>query len=184
MASATLANNNLLATRENLQQAITLSEGVTKLLNQEGVELLFEYASVLELLKKPKDAEPVWARGLDILNNINGGRIDIVQFRTNTIKGRIKKEGYVKQEQTARGVVAVSVIVDETGKVSETSLINGRDEINPIALRMAKETVFAPLTFNGKPLKMTGVLVYRFPLEQAGKQQVEIPLGKQPGRNQ
>ncbi len=182
MATANRVNNNLLATRENLQQAITLSEGVTKLLNQEGVDLLFDYASVLELLKKPKDAEPVWTRGLDILNNINGGRIDLVQFPLNALKGRIKKEGYVKQEQTARGVVAVNVIVDETGKVTETSVVAGRDEINPIAVRMAKETVFNPLNFNGKSLKMAGVMVFRFPLERAGEQQIEVPLGKYPGR--
>lgn len=182
MAAANRVNNNLLATRENLQQAITLSEGVTKLLNQEGVDLLFDYASVLELLRKPKDAEPVWTRGLDILNNINGGRIDLVQFPLNALKGRIKKEGYVKQEQTARGVVAVNVIVDETGKVTETSIVAGRDELNPIAVRMAKETVFNPLNFNGKSLKMAGVMVFRFPLKQAGEQQIEVPLGKYPGR--
>lgn len=184
IAAAYRLENNLLACRDNLLKAITLSEGLTKLLNTDGVELLFDYAAVLELLKKPKDAEPVWTRGLDILNNINGGRLDVVQLPVNALNGRRKKEGYVKQEQTARGVVAVSVIVDETGKVSETSLITGRDELNPVALRMAKETIFAPLSFNGKSLKMTGVLVYRFPLEQAGKQQVEVPLGKQPGRDQ
>ncbi len=182
LAETNRVNGNLLETRDNLQKAITLSEGLTKLMNNEGIDLLFEYASVLELLKKPKDAEPVWARGLDILNGINGGRIDIVQFPMNALKGRVKKEGYVKQEQTARGVVAVNVIVDETGKVTETSIISGREEINPIALRMAKESIYAPLTHNGKPLKMAGVIVYRFPLELAGKNLLETPLAKQPGR--
>lgn len=184
LAETNRVNGNLLETRDNLVKAIGLSEGLTKLMNNEGVDLLFEYASVLELLKKPKEAAPVWARGLDLLNGINGGRIDIVQMPINTLNGRRAKEPYVKQESTAAGVVAVSVIVDETGKVTETSLLSGRDELNPIGIRMAKETIYNPLVFNGKPLKMAGVVVYRFPLATAGKQQVEIPLGKQPGRDQ
>jgi TonB family protein len=155
-------DNNLLAARDSLQKAILLSEGLTKLLNNEGVDLLFDQAAVIEMLKRPKEAEPVWAHGLDLLNRINGGRLDVVQLPTDALWGRVKKAGYVKGQEDARGTVVVNLSVDETGKVTEATVVTGAEKINPIALRMARETMFNPLSFNGKPMKMTGTVIYRF----------------------
>lgn len=180
LAAVQGATGNLLATRDSLQKAITLSERITKLNNPEGVELLFRYAATLEQLRKPSEAASYWARGLSLLENINGGRLDSVELPPNSLQGRVGRKPGVAPGLTAEGVVAIRVTVDENGMVSATEVITGKDELTPIALRLARETVYAPLSNRGKPLKMSGIVVYRFPLEGTNQHRTNLPFGKGP----
>lgn len=181
LAAVQGATGNLLATRDSLQKAITLSERITKLNNPEGVELLFRYAATLGQLRKPTEAEMAWARGLELLSGINGGQLDSVELPPNSLQGREKRKPGVAPGLMAAGVVAIRVSVDETGMVTGTEVISGKDELTPIALRLARETVYTPLSNRGKPLKMSGIVVYQFPIEGTNEHRTTLPFGMKQG---
>jgi outer membrane biosynthesis protein TonB len=64
----------------------------------------------------------------------------------------------------ARGprTVAVNVIVDETGRVIRAQALAGHPLLRHAAVRAACHARFAPTYVNGPPIRVSGVLTYRF----------------------
>ncbi|MBA3633279.1 MAG: TonB family protein [Acidobacteria bacterium] len=62
----------------------------------------------------------------------------------------------------AGGAVILSVEVDESGNVLSAQVISGHPLLRPIAEQATRNTKFEPITINGKPVNVTGILVFNF----------------------
>jgi protein TonB len=64
------------------------------------------------------------------------------------------------------GVVTVEVIVDEAGKVISAQATNGPAILRDAAVQAAMKAKFSPTLLSGQPVKVTGVINYKFTLAQ------------------
>jgi len=62
----------------------------------------------------------------------------------------------------ASGTVLVQVIIDEEGKVIAAAAVSGHPLLYGVSAAAARKTRFSPTKFNGKPVKVTGVISYNF----------------------
>lgn len=65
-----------------------------------------------------------------------------------------------------QGVVVVSVVVDETGKVIAAEATNGPQTLRDVAVQAALRARFSPTKLSGQPVKVSGVIQYKFSLGQ------------------
>lgn len=65
----------------------------------------------------------------------------------------------------ASGEVRVQVIVDIDGKVIAASAISGHPLLQAAAVKAARSARFSPMKFEGKPVKVVGVIRYNFVLQ-------------------
>lgn len=68
-----------------------------------------------------------------------------------------------KRSRTA-GVVTVDVILDETGKVVSATASNGPMMLRDAAVQAALKARFSPTKLSGQPVKVSGVINYKFAL--------------------
>jgi Ca-activated chloride channel family protein len=75
---------------------------------------------------------------------------------------------YPEAARSARvyGIVSVEVIIDEQGKVIEARAVSGQSVLHSSAVAAARRARFAPTKLSGQPVKVTGVIYYRFNLTQ------------------
>jgi len=66
----------------------------------------------------------------------------------------------------AEGTVTVQVTVDEEGKVVSASAVSGHPLLQAAAVSAARQARFSPTLLAGKPVKVTGILTYKFTLEE------------------
>ncbi|HEX7313693.1 MAG TPA: cytochrome c oxidase assembly factor Coa1 family protein [Pyrinomonadaceae bacterium] len=66
----------------------------------------------------------------------------------------------------AQGVVVVQVTVDETGGVTTAKAVSGHPLLQPAAVAAAKQAKFSPTLLGGEPVKVSGMLIYNFVLDQ------------------
>ena len=64
------------------------------------------------------------------------------------------------------GTVAVSVVVDETGKVISSEATSGPGPLRDAATQAALRARFSPTRLSGQPVKVTGLINYKFSLAQ------------------
>lgn len=64
----------------------------------------------------------------------------------------------------AQGVVAVKVMVDESGKVIAAQVEGGHPLLRAETLLAARKLELEPLTVEGKPVKVVGYVLYNFTL--------------------
>jgi protein TonB len=64
------------------------------------------------------------------------------------------------------GVVSVDVIVDETGKVISAVASSGSPMLRDVAVQAALKARFSPTKLSGQPVKVSGVINYKFALSQ------------------
>ena len=62
----------------------------------------------------------------------------------------------------ASGAVSVQVMIDEDGKVISANAVSGHPLLRQSAEQAARNAKFAPTILQGKPVKITGVVVYNF----------------------
>jgi TonB family protein len=62
----------------------------------------------------------------------------------------------------AEGTVNVQVTLDEDGNVMSASAVSGHPLLRAAAVQAARESKFSPTVLNGSPVKVTGVVVYKF----------------------
>jgi TonB family protein len=62
----------------------------------------------------------------------------------------------------AQGSVEVQVLIDENGKVVAAAAISGHPLLQAASVKAARESDFTPTKFEGKPVKVAGVLHYDF----------------------
>lgn len=70
------------------------------------------------------------------------------------------------KSQRASGTVTVEVLLDEEGKVVEARAIEGHAALRQAAVEAARRARFSPTVLSGRPVKVTGVITYRFNLSQ------------------
>jgi TonB family protein len=64
----------------------------------------------------------------------------------------------------ATGVVAVKVIIDETGSIINASAVSGHPLLQAAAVAAARSARFEPTYLSGQPVKVSGVITYNFVL--------------------
>ena len=64
------------------------------------------------------------------------------------------------------GVVVVEVVVDETGKVISAHATSGPSPLRDVAVQAALKARFSPTKLSGQPVKVSGVINYKFALSQ------------------
>ena len=62
------------------------------------------------------------------------------------------------------GVVVVEVVLDETGKVISASATSGPAALRDAAVQAALRARFSPTKLSGQPVKVSGVINYKFAL--------------------
>lgn len=62
----------------------------------------------------------------------------------------------------ASGIVKVRVTVDEKGAVIDAATVSGHPLLRSAAEKAAGQAEFEPTLLNGKPAKITGIIVYNF----------------------
>lgn len=62
----------------------------------------------------------------------------------------------------ASGAVNVQVTVDEKGAVVAASTVSGHPLLRAAAVQAARQSKFSPTLLGGKPVRVTGVIVYNF----------------------
>ena len=70
-----------------------------------------------------------------------------------------------KRMRTA-GVVAVEVVLDEIGKVVSAIAVSGPSVLRDAAVQAALKARFSPTKLSGQPVKVSGVINYKFALAQ------------------
>lgn len=92
---------------------------------------------------------------------------DSSQHKDDVEKGRalhLGKPTYsnIARMGNAQGEVKVQVIIDEEGKVAAAAAISGHPLLYGPSVAAARESTFTPTRFNGKPVKVVGVIRYNF----------------------
>jgi TonB family protein len=64
------------------------------------------------------------------------------------------------------GVVTVEVVVDETGKVISAVATAGPSLLKDVAVQAALRARFSPTKLSGQPVKVSGIINYKFALTQ------------------
>lgn len=62
------------------------------------------------------------------------------------------------------GLVTVDVVVDETGKVISARATTGPNVLRDVAVQAAMRARFSPTKLSGQPVKVTGIINYKFAL--------------------
>lgn len=62
----------------------------------------------------------------------------------------------------AAGTVTVQVLIDESGKVISAHAVSGHPLLQTSAVEAARQSRFVPTELNGQPVKVIGVLIYKF----------------------
>jgi TonB family protein len=65
----------------------------------------------------------------------------------------------------ATGTVEVQVLIDFDGNVVAAASISGHPLLQGAAVSAARKARFTPLTYNGEPVKMVGVIQYNFVIQ-------------------
>ena len=65
----------------------------------------------------------------------------------------------------ASGTVVVQVLVDEKGNVVLAHAVSGHPLLQAVAVAAARQAKFEPTKVSGKPVKVSGVIVYNFTVE-------------------
>lgn len=97
------------------------------------------------------------------LKKDSGDRI-IVSKVVNGLATHLPKPPYppIALQANIKGEVNVQVMIDEAGKVVSAKAVNGHPLLKGAAEKAAWSARFQPTTISGRPVKVTGVIVYRF----------------------
>lgn len=60
------------------------------------------------------------------------------------------------------GMVSVSVLIDENGKVIEAQAVDGHLFLHPSAIKAALESTFEPIFSSGTAVRVRGTIIYKF----------------------
>jgi TonB family protein len=65
----------------------------------------------------------------------------------------------------ASGTVTVEVLIDESGEVVSAKAVGGHPLLQQSAVDAARQARFSPTLLSGRPVRVSGVVTYNFPLE-------------------
>jgi TonB family protein len=107
------------------------------------------------------DSEPPPATPKPMLRPVSGGVL-------NGTAVNLPPPVYPEAAKRMRvgGIVSVQVVVDETGKVISAEATGGPPALREVAMQAALKARFSPTTLSGQPVKVTGLINYKFTLSQ------------------
>jgi TonB family protein len=107
------------------------------------------------------DSEPPPAAPKPLLRPVSGGVL-------NGTAVNLPPPVYPEAAKRMRvgGIVSVQVVVDETGKVISAEATGGPAALRGAAMQAALKARFSPTTLSGQPVKVTGLINYKFTLSQ------------------
>lgn len=120
-----------------------------------GATTKFDYCIYNNLEKDPnicREDEPQTEEKIIIGGIINGKAI------------KLPKPDYPKElrKKKISGQVSVKVIIGFDGQVIFAEAVKGATELFDASVEAAKKARFAPTTLSGKPVKVSGVIIYNF----------------------
>ena len=107
------------------------------------------------------DSEPPPPAPAPILKPVSGGVL-------NGTAISLPPPGYPEAARRLRlsGIVTVEVVVDETGKVISAVATSGPAMLRDVAVQAALRARFSPTKLSGQPVKVSGLINYKFALGQ------------------
>lgn len=75
------------------------------------------------------------------------------------------------------GMISVFVLIDEYGNVVEASATNGHPFLRFVSIKVALQSKFEPLTLGGNPVRVRGIIVYKFIPEKWNWLEISYTLG-------
>jgi hypothetical protein len=81
---------------------------------------------------------------------------------TGTLCAPPIKLGADSKDGVSQNTVTVQISIDEDGKVISARAVSGNRQLYEIALENAKSQKFPPKILSGKPVRVTGIIVYKF----------------------
>lgn len=85
-------------------------------------------------------------------------------LRGNAVVRKIPDYPSLARTASVQGDVRVEIVIDENGDVVAATIINGPQLLQSTALQAAKQWKFKPTLLNGVPVKVQGLLTFRFTL--------------------
>jgi protein TonB len=107
------------------------------------------------------DSEPPPPSPRPILKPVSGG---VLNGTAITLPPPVYPEA-AKRMRTS-GVVSVDVVLDESGKVVSANATSGPSILREAAVQAALKARFSPTKLSGQPVKVSGVINYKFALVQ------------------
>ena len=134
--------------------------------DSEVAEALEQCACALEQNKQFPRAKEMWARADKIRY---GEQPDTQLAPPSVVQGKAISKPQPSYPRAARnllisGAVLVRILIDESGQVTEATLLCGPDLLAPEALAAARQWRFSPTLADGKPMKVVGTLTFTFVL--------------------
>ena len=107
------------------------------------------------------DSEPPPAAPKPMLRPVSGGVL-------NGTAVSLPPPNYPEAAKRMRiaGLVSVQVVLDETGKVISAEATNGPQSLRDVAVQAALKARFSPTKLSGQPVKVSGLINYKFALSQ------------------
>jgi tetratricopeptide (TPR) repeat protein len=158
------ATENYKKAEQYFQRLTEINEKLPESARRAYAALKFRYACVLRKEGKPDEAKRV---EIGDSEDARAGEDKVKPVRGGVINGRaisLPKPAYPSTARGAHvsGTVAVQVMIDETGKVIFACAISGHPLLQPASEYAAMSARFTPTSLEGKPVKVTGVIVYNF----------------------
>ncbi|HSS22252.1 MAG TPA: TonB family protein [Pyrinomonadaceae bacterium] len=107
------------------------------------------------------DSDPPPVAPRPILKPVSGG---VLNGTALTLPSPMYPE--TARRMRVSGVVVVEVVVDETGKVISAVATSGPATLRDVAVQAALRAKFSPTKLSGQPVKVTGIINYKFALAQ------------------
>lgn len=94
----------------------------------------------------------------------------VIRMSTGVLKGNAISLPHpiypnIAKQIKLQGSVSVQILIDESGKVVSAEAIDGHPILIPEAKRAALRALFTPTKLSGVPVKVSGVIVYKFGIQ-------------------
>ena len=91
----------------------------------------------------------------------------VLKVSTGVLQGKavsLPQPSYppIAKQARLQGTVSVQVLIDEFGKVISAEVISGHPMFNREARQAALQARFSPTKLSGQPVKVSGVILYKF----------------------
>jgi len=162
-SSASSPNNNASNSSHKLAPSVPrpMANAADKLSDADSVELASGGASSAAAPVVKIDSEPPPPAPAPILKPVSGGVL-------NGTAISLPPPGYPEAARRLRmsGIVTVEVVVDESGKVISAVATSGPAMLRDVAVQAALRARFSPTKLSGQPVKVSGLINYKFALGQ------------------
>jgi TonB family protein len=132
-----------------------------KLKNAGSIELATNRVEATQPMNVKLDSEPPPAAPRPMLRPVSGGVL-------NGTAVSLPAPNYPEAAKRMRvmGTVSVQVVLDESGKVISAQATEGPQVLRDVAVQAALKARFSPTKLSGQPVKVSGLINYRFALSQ------------------